>query len=70
MAKKNKKIDLNNLTSEEALKLEIAAEIGVYDKVIEQGWRSLSAQESGRIGGIMTGRKKKQNAEKKQEPEA
>lgn len=63
MAKKNKKIDLNNLTPEEALKLEIAAEIGVYDKVIEQGWRSLSARESGRIGGIMTGRKKKQNAE-------
>lgn len=73
MAKKNKKIDLNNLTPEEALKLEIAAEIGVYDKVMEQGWRSLSAQESGRIGGIMTGRKKKQsaeaNAEKNQESE-
>ncbi len=63
MAKKNKKIDLNNLTPEEELKLEIAAEIGVYDKVLEQGWRSLSAQESGRIGGIMTGRKKRQNAE-------
>lgn len=74
MAKKNKKIDLNNLTPEEALKLEIAAEIGVYDKVMEQGWRSLSAQESGRIGGIMTGRKKKQsaeaNVEKNQESES
>lgn len=74
MAKKNKKIDLNHLTPEEALKLEIAAEIGVYDKVIEQGWRSLSARESGRIGGIMTGRKKKQKAEaaaeKVQEAEA
>lgn len=58
MAKKNKKIDLNNLTPEEELKLEIAAEIGVYDKVIEQGWRSLSARESGRIGGLMTGRRK------------
>lgn len=70
MAKKNKKIDLNNLTPEEELKLEIAAEIGVYDKVIEQGWRSLSAQESGRIGGIMTGRKKKKRAETNQSANA
>lgn len=56
--KKEKKIDLNNLTPEESLKLEIAAEIGVYDKVLESGWRSLTAKESGRIGGMMTRRKK------------
>ncbi|MBQ9886849.1 MAG: small, acid-soluble spore protein, alpha/beta type [Lachnospiraceae bacterium] len=58
MARKNKKIDLNNLTPEEKLKLEIAEEIGVYDKVIEGGWRALSAKESGKIGGLMSGRKK------------
>ena len=56
--KKEKKIDLNNLTPEESLKLEIAAEIGVYDKVLAQGWRSLTAKESGRIGGMMTRRKR------------
>ncbi len=56
--KKEKKIDLNNLTPEEELKLEIAAEIGVYDKVLSDGWRSLTAKESGRIGGMMTRRKK------------
>ena len=57
-SKKEKKIDLDNLTPEESLKLEIAAEIGVYDKVLAQGWRSLTAKESGRIGGMMTRRKR------------
>ena len=62
MEKKKKGIpDLSNLTTEEQLKLEIAAEIGVFDKVMSGGWRCLSARESGRIGGIMTSRKKKGN---------
>jgi len=61
--KKEKKIDLDNLSPEESLKLEIAAEIGVYDKVLTQGWRSLTAKESGRIGGMMTRRRREaQNA--------
>ena len=62
--KKERKIDLNDLTSEEACKLEIAEEIGVYDKVMEGGWRVLSAKESGRIGGILSKRKR---AREKQE---
>ena len=56
--KKERGIDLNNLTPEESMKLGIAAGIGVYDKVLEGGWRSLSAKESGRIGGLMTKRRK------------
>ncbi len=60
MPKKKKEIDLDHLTPEEALKLEIAAEIGVYDKVLQGGWRCLTAKESGRIGGIMTRKKKMQ----------
>lgn len=60
MAKKEKKIDLDHLTAEEELKLEIAEEIGVYDKVLAEGWRSLSAKESGRLGGLMAKRKKEQ----------
>ena len=56
--KKEKKIDLNNLTPEEQLKLEIAEEIGGFDKVMEGGWRCLSAKESGRIGGLITKKKK------------
>ena len=59
--KKDQKIDLNNLKPEEQLKLEIAEEIGVFDKVIKSGWRSLSAKESGKIGGMMAKRKKQLN---------
>ena len=59
--KKDQKIDLNNLTPEEQLKLEIAEEIGVFDKVIKSGGRSLSAKESGKIGGMMAKRKKQLN---------
>ncbi len=56
--KKNKKIDLNNLKPEEMLKYEIATELGLLDKVMATGWKSLTAKESGRIGGLMTRRRK------------
>ncbi|MCJ7834173.1 alpha/beta-type small acid-soluble spore protein [Cuneatibacter sp. NSJ-177] len=66
--KKEKPIDLENLTPEEELKLEIAAEIGVYDKVLSGGWRVLSAKESGRIGGLLSRRKRNmQNEDKAKE---
>ena len=42
----------------EKLKYEIADEMGVLDKVIKDGWKSLSAKETGRIGGLMTKKKK------------
>lgn len=58
MPKKENIPDLNNLTAEEKMKLEIAEEIGVYDKVMTTGWRSLSAKESGRIGGLLARRKR------------
>jgi len=58
MAKKEKKIDWDNLEPEEVLKYEIAEELGLLDKVKAEGWKSLSAKETGRIGGIMTKRKK------------
>lgn len=53
-----KKIDLNNLTEDEKLKYEIAEELGLLDRVMKEGWKSLSAKETGRIGGMMTRRKK------------
>lgn len=43
---------------DDLLKFEIADELGLADKVRERGWRSLTAQESGRIGGIMRKRKR------------
>lgn len=67
MAKK-KKIDLRNLEPEEQLKYEIARELGLLDKVMSEGWKSLSAKETGRIGGLMT-KKKKEMKEKLQKEE-
>lgn len=58
-AKKEKKIDLNNLKPEEKMKYEIAKELGYLDKVLSSGWKSLTAKESGRIGGLIT--KKRRN---------
>lgn len=63
--KKNGIPDLNDLTPEEKMKLEIAQEIGVYDKVLTGGWRCLSARESGKIGGIITSRRREQERKEK-----
>jgi len=57
-ARTNQEFDINNLKPEEVLKFEIATELGLDQKIIEGGWRSLSAKESGRIGGLMGKRKK------------
>lgn len=45
-------------TPEDILKLEIAEELGLDEKVKEKGWKSLTSRESGRIGGIMSSRLK------------
>ena len=50
-----------NLTPEEQTKYEIAQELGILDKVLEGGWKSLSAKETGRIGGIMARKKQLKN---------
>ena len=47
------------LPEEEKLKYEIAGELGLLDRVLKDGWKSLSAKETGRIGGLMTRRKNK-----------
>ena len=51
------------LSPEEKMKYEIAEELGLLDQVLESGWKSLSAKETGRIGGLMTknGKKKQTN---------
>jgi hypothetical protein len=40
------------------LKLEIASELGLREKVMKYGWKSLSAKETGRIGGLVSKRRK------------
>ncbi len=52
--------DIIQLSKEEQMKYEIAEELGLEQKVFSKGWRSLSAKESGRIGGILASRKKAQ----------
>ncbi|MCI6693090.1 MULTISPECIES: small, acid-soluble spore protein, alpha/beta type [unclassified Clostridium] len=42
----------------EKIKYEIAEELGLKDKVDSNGWGGLTAEETGRIGGIMTKRKR------------
>ena len=56
--KKQKEIDLESLTPEEKVNYEIAEELGLVDRVLKDGWKSLSAKETGRIGGIMTRKKR------------
>ncbi len=65
--KKDKEIDLNNLKPEEEMKYEIAKELGYIDKVLNTGWKSLTAKESGRIGGIMTKKKREMKIQKQEE---
>lgn len=45
-------------TLEDKLKYEIAEELGLMDKIDEVGWGGLTAKESGRIGGLITVRKR------------
>lgn len=56
--KKQEPFDPKNLTPEEQLKFEIAEELGLGERVIAGGWRSLTSKESGRIGGLITKRKR------------
>ncbi len=51
----------------EKVKYEIADELGLRDKVDECGWGALTAEETGRIGGLMTKRKRQMNIPKNSE---
>lgn len=51
----------------EKIKYEIAEELGLTDKVNSCGWGGLTAEETGRIGGIMTKRKRELNLPKNTE---
>ena len=61
MNKKEKTIQSDDLNENDKLKYEIAEELGLLEKVMDTGWKSLTAKETGRIGGLMT---KKKRAEK------
>jgi len=46
------------LTPLDRLKLEIAQELGLGEKIARAGWAELTAAESGRVGGILNRRLK------------
>lgn len=52
--KKIRREDIPDLDEKERRKYEVAEELGLLDKVLEEGWRSLSSKETGRIGGIIS----------------
>nr|WP_192929730.1 small, acid-soluble spore protein, alpha/beta type [Alkaliphilus serpentinus] len=60
------KEDIQNkeFTPDLLMKYEIAEELGLIDKVKKLGWGGLTAKETGRIGGLMTVRKKKSSYNK------
>ena len=62
-SKKDRPVDWKNLTEQEKMKYEIAGELGLLDQVMREGWKSLSSKETGRIGGLMT--KKRRQEQKK-----
>ena len=62
--KEEQEIGLENLPEHERMKYEIAQELGLLERVREYGWKSLSARETGRIGGLMTRRKKEEARQK------
>lgn len=61
MAEEDKSVIWEELSPDDRLKYEIAEELGLLEKVKEQGWKSLSAKETGRIGGLMTKKKREQS---------
>ncbi len=62
LMKKRKPIVLSEVKPEEKIKYEIAEELGLLDRVLKDGWQTLSAKETGRIGGIMARRRKQQES--------
>ena len=55
-------INLSELDADVQKKYEVAKELGIYDKVLEKGWGSLTAEETGRVSGML--RKRKNSGER------
>ena len=62
--KKQKEIRMSELTEDEKMKYEVAEELGLLDKVLKEGWRSLTSKETGKIGGLVTKKRRDMRVEK------
>ena len=56
--------DIEAMVGQERIKYEIAEELGLLDKVLQEGWRSLSSKETGKIGGMVSKRRRDMSVEK------
>ena len=51
------------LTEREKMKYQAARELGLMEKLQSVGWAGLSAAESGRIGGLVSAKKRERKKE-------
>ena len=65
MGRKEKNFRWEKLSPDDRMKYEIAEELGLLEKVKREGWKSLSAKETGRIGGLMTRKKREMKRDDK-----
>lgn len=61
---KKKEIRLSELTEEEKMKYEVAEELGLLDQVLKEGWRSLTSKQTGKIGGLVTKKRREMRVAK------
>ena len=50
---------LKLMSEAERVKYDVARELGLTDRLLRVGWGGLTAEETGRIGGIIARRSKK-----------
>lgn len=67
MSEKSNALKWEDLSPDDKMKYEIAEELGLLEKVKELGWKALTAKETGRIGGIMTRKKREMKKEQTME---
>jgi hypothetical protein len=53
ISKKKSKKKIKVLSDRDVLKIEIAKELGIWEQVESEGWKSLTNAACGRVGGIM-----------------
>lgn len=58
--KKEDKPKFDLTTEVGRLKMEIAEELGLKEKIEKNGWKSLTSRESGAMGGKISGRRRKE----------
>ena len=61
------KFDLN--TEVGRLKMEIAEELGLREKIEKSGWKSLTSRESGAMGGKISGIRRRKKDDDKEKAE-